>query len=154
MYICSDCGLIFSEPKHYSEDRTPGGAFEGGSFIEHYTGCPACSGAYEEAYECQRCGEYCKNNFCDSCILDIQKEYAKLIADNFTESEYDTICDCITNPYSNNPYWEKGLVRARAKRNEKYLMSFLNKYIQLMKDNFREDEYDYTEDVELDFKEV
>ena len=58
MYKCLDCGHIFEEPKQYSEDRTPGGAFEGGSFIEYYTGCPVCSGAYEEAKQCEICGEY------------------------------------------------------------------------------------------------
>lgn len=58
MNKCKDCGLIFDEPKEYSEDRTPGGAFEGGSFIEYFTGCPYCSGAYEEAKECEICGNY------------------------------------------------------------------------------------------------
>lgn len=58
MYKCLGCGHIFEEPKQYSEDRTPGGACEGGSFIEHYTGCPVCSGAYEEAKQCEICGEY------------------------------------------------------------------------------------------------
>ena len=58
MYKCLDCGHVFEEPKQYSEDRTPGGAFEGGSFIEHYTGCPLCSGAFEEAKQCEICGEY------------------------------------------------------------------------------------------------
>ena len=58
MFKCLDCGHIFEEPKQYSEDRTPGGACEGGSFIEHYTGCPVCSGAYEEAKQCEICGKY------------------------------------------------------------------------------------------------
>ena len=58
MYKCLDCGHIFDEPKQYSEDRTPCGVFEGGSFIEHYTGCPVCLGAYEEAKQCEICGEY------------------------------------------------------------------------------------------------
>ncbi len=58
MYKCLDCGHVFEEPKQYSEDRTPGGAFEGGSFIEHYTGCPVCSGAYKEAKQCEICGKY------------------------------------------------------------------------------------------------
>ncbi len=65
MYKCCDCGCVFEEPKHYSEDRTPGGAFEGGSFIEHYEGCPYCSGAFEEATECDGCGEY----FFESCLV-------------------------------------------------------------------------------------
>ena len=58
MYKCYDCGYVFEEPKQYSEDKTPGGAFEGGSFIDHYTGCPSCGGAYDEAAECEWCGEW------------------------------------------------------------------------------------------------
>lgn len=58
MYKCLDCGHVFEEPKQYREDRTPGGTCEGGSFIEHYTGCLLCSGAYEEAKQCEICGEY------------------------------------------------------------------------------------------------
>lgn len=76
MYKCFDCGLVFEEPKRYSEDRTPGGVFEGGSFIEHYDGCPNCSGAFEEAKECDGCGEFVyvsslmatdDGEFCDDC---------------------------------------------------------------------------------------
>ena len=72
MYKCCDCGLVFDTPKHYSEDRTPGGAFEGGSFIYHYDGCPSCGGSYDEAMECQRCADtYISVEsdypFCDSC---------------------------------------------------------------------------------------
>ena len=58
MYKCKDCGLIFDEPKEYSEDCTPGGAFEGGSFINRFSGCPNCSGAYDDAKEWEICGEY------------------------------------------------------------------------------------------------
>lgn len=58
MYKCSECGEIFEEPKSYSEDRTPGGSFEGGSFIVHFLGCPECSGAFKEVKECSICGEY------------------------------------------------------------------------------------------------
>ena len=58
MYKCSECGEIFDEPKKYSEDRTPGGSFEGGSFIEHFLGCPICSGTFDEVEECSICGEY------------------------------------------------------------------------------------------------
>lgn len=58
MYKCSECGEIFEEPKRYSEDRMPGGSFEGGSFIEYFLGCPFCSGAFDEVEECEICGEY------------------------------------------------------------------------------------------------
>ena len=58
MYRCRDCGFLFEEPKKYSEDRTPGGVFEGGSFIEEYMGCPRCSESYDEVFECNCCSEY------------------------------------------------------------------------------------------------
>ena len=51
MYKCEDCGHIFEEPKKYYEDRTPCCAFEGGTFIEEFLGCPLCEGAYREYEE-------------------------------------------------------------------------------------------------------
>ena len=83
MYKCLDCGAIFTEPENYSEDRTPGGVFEGGSFIEHYTGCPMCSRAYEAVQECDMCGEwtfenclnYCEyGSICDECYQSIYED--------------------------------------------------------------------------------
>ena len=95
MYKCCDCGLVFDTPKHYSEDRTPGGAFEGGSFIYHYDGCPSCGGAYEEAIECQRCADtYVSIDsdypFCDKCKTKLMKAFAFHLNDTyrFDESEY------------------------------------------------------------------
>ena len=83
MYICLDCGKIFDEPTTYTEDMTPGGVFEGDSFIQHYTGCPNCEGAYEEAKECDNCteiiaysnGEYTKQGFwCNKCLEELEEE--------------------------------------------------------------------------------
>jgi hypothetical protein len=54
MYICKDCKHVFETPKKYSE--------EGGSFINHYEGCPICAGAFEEAVECPVCNEYFLND--------------------------------------------------------------------------------------------
>lgn len=75
MYKCVECDYVFDEPRSYSEDRTPGGAFEGGSFIYRYSGCPSCSGNYDEAVECDGCGEYFlqkelewNTNLCEECI--------------------------------------------------------------------------------------
>lgn len=79
MYICKDCKSIFENPKEYSEDRTPGGSFEGSSFIYKYYACPYCEGSYEIARECYMCGKYFKENLmkkiddvfiCDKCITD------------------------------------------------------------------------------------
>ena len=53
MYVCLDCGCIFSEPKNYVETHgfsTPP--------YEKWSGCPNCNGAYTEAYECGCCDEW------------------------------------------------------------------------------------------------
>ncbi len=84
MYKCLDCGYVFEEPRTYTEDRTPGGVFEGGNFIELYEGCPKCSGGYEEVVECDDCGEFLtfeeaesrdKRNYCLNCY---EERYANI----------------------------------------------------------------------------
>lgn len=57
MYKCLECGYIFDEPKKVSEDLTPGGVFEGGSFINEYHVCPRCNGAYDDVRVCNCCGD-------------------------------------------------------------------------------------------------
>ena len=66
MYKCYECGLEFDQPKTYSEDYTPGGAFESGSFCCKYTGCPNCEGRFGELIECDSCGEkiFLEDIFC------------------------------------------------------------------------------------------
>ena len=70
MYICHDCGHMFSTPKQWIEthnlDAPP---------YEEWYGCPWCSGAYTEAYQCEYCGnwiggDYIKigdQRYCDDC---------------------------------------------------------------------------------------
>lgn len=73
MFICLDCGCIFSETRHYVEthglDSPP---------YEEYDGCPKCGGAYAETYECNECGrwitgEYIKlrggERICERCYI-------------------------------------------------------------------------------------
>lgn len=95
MYICNECGLIFSTPKRYSEDCTPyGGPAEPG-FTNYYYGCPSCGGAYDDTMECARCNEYISvespDPFCSECVNDLLSVYAEVIQKNFREDEYDTI---------------------------------------------------------------
>jgi len=94
MYYCKNCNLAFDHPVHYSEDRTPGGAF--GEMIQHFDGCPSCGGGYEEAIECPRCeDEYIPVSsqypFCEKC----QKDIIKTLLDTFREDEYDFIYEFI-----------------------------------------------------------
>lgn len=98
MYKCCDCGLVFDNPKTYSEDRTPGGAFEGGSFNYSWEGCPSCEGAFDEAMLCQRCEDTyisveSSYPFCAHCMSQLMNQYKQLIADNFREDEYDMLLD-------------------------------------------------------------
>jgi hypothetical protein len=71
MFVCLDCGRIFSTPKHYVEshglDAPP---------YERWEGCPSCGGAYAKAHECDECGrwitgEYIKTasgkRICENC---------------------------------------------------------------------------------------
>lgn len=73
MYICLDCGCLFSEPKHYVEthglDDPP---------YEEWNGCPRCGGAYAETYKCDGCndwlcGTYAEtkngNKYCKRCFI-------------------------------------------------------------------------------------
>lgn len=46
MFVCSDCGLEFDEPKTYTE--THGLPFPP---YEKWTGCPFCGGDYERKEE-------------------------------------------------------------------------------------------------------
>lgn len=82
-YICIECGLIFEEPKTYKIDTTPGGAFEGGSFMYEYEACPRCEGSYTKAEQCVVCmdwkieenGEYIDNDFlCEDCLEKLEEE--------------------------------------------------------------------------------
>lgn len=80
MYKCEECERIFEEPGIYREDCTPGGVFEGGSFIQEYNVCPYCdSSNYWEIEECCKCefhgivekGEYTSEGFvCEDCLVE------------------------------------------------------------------------------------
>lgn len=98
MYKCCDCGLVFDNPKVYSEDRTPYGGYPEPGFTEHFAGCPSCGGAFDEAMLCVRCEDtYISTEssypFCAHCMSQLMNQYKKLIADNFREDEYDMLYD-------------------------------------------------------------
>ena len=56
MYKCVECGHIFEkgEEKHWTESR---GEFLGVPAVEPMTGCPRCSGDFEETEPCAICGK-------------------------------------------------------------------------------------------------
>ena len=55
MFICLECGKLFSDPKHYKEYQ---GECFGYPAYEEFDACPNCSGAYAETYQCDCCGEW------------------------------------------------------------------------------------------------
>lgn len=71
MYICLDCGKVFSEPKHWVETH----GLSHGPY-EEFNGCPTCGGAYAKALKCSCCGEWIRGEYvkttegeryCDGC---------------------------------------------------------------------------------------
>lgn len=83
MFICMDCRCIFDEPAKFSEDATPGGFNEGGSFVRRWTGCPACGGSFDMAVECDNCGELYfdeeligneNGKYCQHCIEELEEK--------------------------------------------------------------------------------
>lgn len=83
MYICEECGAVFSEDEiKIAYERHPYG--EGYATEEHYC-CPGCGeGGFEKAVECTRCGEYFLkgtmklddnlNYMCDCCYGEVYGE--------------------------------------------------------------------------------
>ena len=70
MYKCYDCGEVFESPDSHEEGR---GEFWGVSCSETVSDCPNCGGDYEEAFRCEKCGEYffedeMHGDMCDGCI--------------------------------------------------------------------------------------
>lgn len=55
LYICLECGHVFDEPARW-EERHGLGPFEGPG--EQWSGCPCCRGGYDEAQQCDCCGEW------------------------------------------------------------------------------------------------
>lgn len=73
MFVCLDCGRVFSEPKVFIERH----GFDYGPY-EEFSGCPDCGGAYIEGFYCDCCdeiitGKYIKtengDRICDECFI-------------------------------------------------------------------------------------
>ena len=76
---CLECGNVFDDDEisYWSESR---GEFWGEPCSEEMSGCPYCGGDYEDAYECEECGEYFtldeldENHLCEDCREDDEEE--------------------------------------------------------------------------------
>jgi formylmethanofuran dehydrogenase subunit E len=60
LFVCLECGEIFSEPVSWKEDR---GEYFGFPAYEELSGSPCCEGDYAEAYRCDSCGEWITDNY-------------------------------------------------------------------------------------------
>ena len=58
VYVCFDCGTLFSDPKRWVEAHgLPEPPYE------EWYGCPFCGGTYTEAFECDNCGNYITDSY-------------------------------------------------------------------------------------------
>lgn len=78
-YKCLECGHIFEEgeEKVWQEDR---GEYWGVRCSEEMSGCPKCSGEYEQAIRCALCGEphlyeELNGGVCDECLERYSKDF-------------------------------------------------------------------------------
>ena len=63
MYIC-ECGAVFEEPHRYEEHHPYGMGYA----VEEWVVCPVCGETgFEEAYRCEKCGEYTADRLCKDC---------------------------------------------------------------------------------------
>lgn len=70
MYICNECGAVFDDPKTYYEHHPYGMGYA----EEKWLVCPYCYGDFQEAEQCEECGEYVaelEDGLCDICHSDM-----------------------------------------------------------------------------------
>lgn len=73
MYICLDCKNKFYDPERFVEMH----GFDSPPY-EEWNGCPACGGAFVEAFCCDECGDWIEGEyvklkdgsvFCSDCYV-------------------------------------------------------------------------------------
>ena len=58
MYVCVECGCVFSEPDYWEETH----GLDYGPY-ESWSGCPCCGGAYVETFKCDCCDEWINDDY-------------------------------------------------------------------------------------------
>ena len=78
LFVCIECGEIFSEPARWKEDR---GECFGFPSCEEFIGCPSCFGPLTEAHRCACCDEWINGDyikienglrFCENCYVNME----------------------------------------------------------------------------------
>ena len=95
MFICSNCGCVFSEDEVLTiEERHPYGD---GYASEYFSCCPSCKdNSFDEAVQCEFCDEYhpeseMHDGVCDHCYEELKQRVAKAIYKEFTQGEFDAL---------------------------------------------------------------
>ena len=60
LFVCVECGKVFSHPVKWKEDR---GEYFGFPAYEEYWGSPCCYEDYVEAKSCDECGEWITDDY-------------------------------------------------------------------------------------------
>jgi hypothetical protein len=82
MFKCLECGAVFDEPKTWGESRPYG---EGCAY-EAFSGCPSCGEGFDEAFECDCCGEYfTKDEMIDGVCKDCIEKVVSRNKNNFKD---------------------------------------------------------------------
>ena len=74
MFVCKECGTIFSDPVKWREDM---GECFGFPTYKEYKGSPCCYGNYTEAKKCNECDEWITDDYfkvgnhryCQDCCI-------------------------------------------------------------------------------------
>jgi hypothetical protein len=78
MYVCVECGEVFSDPIRWKEDR---GECFGSPSYEEYLGSPCCYSNYTEAHRCHCCDEFITGGYiktdddlryCENCYRNME----------------------------------------------------------------------------------
>ena len=98
-FICTECGHVFDEDEVFVVDETLD-VIDGVPYKETYACCPECNGSYEQAKQCEHCGEWFRFDdliggvYCENCMEEFLNDTEKTRAfaveglDSFAEFVY------------------------------------------------------------------
>ena len=88
IYYCNECMNFFGKDEvGFKREYHPE---IGGNFYETFLVCPHCgSDDYEDAYECEICGEPTLTEICDECKHEVLDAISKFVEAQVTEHKCD-----------------------------------------------------------------